>query len=97
MPVGFAMAAVGLAGLMHVTTVPAALGLVGNEIWENFASYGFTVIPLFVLMGQVCFYSGVNERLFRTAYCWLGHIRGRITSYNVCYTKLLRPEAFFRA
>jgi len=83
MPVGFAMAAVGLAGLMHVTSVPAALGLVGSEIWENFSSYGFTVIPLFVLMGQICFYSGVNERLFRTAYCWLGHIRGGMAMATV--------------
>lgn len=83
MPVGFAMASVGLSGLMYVTTTKAALGLVGNELWECFASYGFTVIPLFVLMGQICFYSGVNERLFRTAYCWLGHIRGGMAMASV--------------
>ncbi|EPR41101.1 TRAP dicarboxylate transporter, DctM subunit [Desulfovibrio sp. X2] len=83
MPVGFAMAAVGFAGLWHVMGLPAALGLAGNEIWENFSSYGLTVIPLFVLMGQICFYSGVNQRLYRTAYCWLGSIRGGMAMATV--------------
>lgn len=83
MPVGFAMAAVGFTGLVHVMGLPAALGLTGSEIWETFSSYGLTVIPLFVLMGQVCFYSGVNQRLYRTAYCWLGSIRGGMAMATV--------------
>jgi C4-dicarboxylate transporter, DctM subunit len=41
------------------------------------------VIPLFIFMGQVAFYSGVNEKLYRAAYKWVGHIRGGIAMATV--------------
>ncbi|THB65550.1 MAG: TRAP transporter large permease, partial [Desulfovibrio sp.] len=42
-------------------------------------TYGLTVIPLFILMGQICFYSGVNKRLYKAAYAWLGHRKGGLS------------------
>jgi tripartite ATP-independent transporter DctM subunit len=49
----------------------------------TFSKYGLTVIPLFVFMGQVAFHSGVNEKLYRTAHTWVGHIRGGIAMATV--------------
>ena len=72
LPVGFAMGIVGFAGLWYVLTPEAALALVGTEIWTTFSKYGLSVIPLFILMGQICFYSGVNKSLYQTAYKWMG-------------------------
>ena len=83
MPVGFAMGVVGFLGFWHVINLKAALGMLGTEVWNVFSSYGLTVIPLFILMGQVCFYSGVNERLYRAAYQWLGQVRGGLSMATI--------------
>ncbi len=76
MPVGLAMGIVGVGGLWYVLTPDAAITMLGNEIWGVFSKYGLTVIPMFILMGQVCFYSGVNKSLYDTAYTWMGRTRG---------------------
>lgn len=75
-PVGFTMAICGFIGVALVVSMKAALNLVGADLWNTFSSYGLTVIPMFVFMGEVCFYSRVNERIYNAAYTWLGHIRG---------------------
>lgn len=82
-PVGFAMGITGYLGFMAVLGPKAASGMIGTELWNVFSSYGLTVIPLFILMGQICFYSGVNERLYKAAYAWMGHIRGGIAMATV--------------
>ncbi|ACV69740.1 TRAP transporter large permease [Desulfohalobium retbaense] len=76
LPVGFALALVGFAGFWMAINLRAALGMAGTETWQIFSSYGFTVIPLFIFMGQICFHSGVNKRLYHTAFTWFGPIRG---------------------
>ena len=83
MPVSFAMALVGFAGFAYITNLNAALNMVSSEIWTVYSKYGLTVIPLFVFMGQIAFYSGVNERLYRAAYKWVGHIRGGIAMATI--------------
>lgn len=83
MPVGFAMGIVGLGGMWCVLSSEAALSTIGTEIWETFANYGLTVIPMFILMGQICFYSGVNENLYRTAFTWMGRLRGGLAMATV--------------
>jgi C4-dicarboxylate transporter DctM subunit len=83
MPVGFAMAMVGFCGLWYVTGLDSALSMIGTDTWANFSSYGLTVIPLFILMGTICFYSGVNKNLYDTAYKWFGRTRGGIAMATV--------------
>jgi C4-dicarboxylate transporter DctM subunit len=83
MPVGFSMAIVGFCGLWYVTGLNSALSMIGTETWANFSSYGLTVIPLFILMGTICFYSGVNRNLYDTAYKWFGRTRGGIAMATV--------------
>ena len=83
MPVGFSMAVVGFCGLWYVTGLDSALSMIGTETWSNFSSYGLTVIPLFILMGTICFHSGVNKNLYDTAYKWFGRTRGGIAMATV--------------
>ncbi|WP_319542256.1 TRAP transporter large permease [uncultured Pseudodesulfovibrio sp.] len=82
-PVGFAMGIIGFGGFAYVLNWNAATGMLGTELWNVFSKYGLTVIPLFILMGQICFYSGVNERLYKSAYAWMGEIRGGIAMTTV--------------
>ncbi len=82
-PVGFAMAVIGLGGYALIVGPDPALSMLGGEVWSVFSSYGLTVIPFFILMGQICFYSGVNERLYKAVYAWFGHIEGGIAIATV--------------
>ena len=83
MPVGFSMAIVGFSGFCYVINIPAGMNMAGSVFWTVASKYGLTVIPLFVFMGQIAFYSGVNERLYKTAHTWVGHIRGGLAMATV--------------
>lgn len=83
MPVGIAMGLVGFTGFCYVVSFKAGLGMIGSVLWTTFSSYGLTVIPLFIFMGQIAFHSGVNEKLYNCAYAWVGHIRGGIAMSTV--------------
>lgn len=76
MPVGFAMTIVGVAGFALVVNPHAALAILAADYYDCFSNYGLTVIPLFVLMGQVAFHAGLSGRLFDAAHAWFGRMRG---------------------
>lgn len=82
-PVAFAMAVVGFLGFCCVVSFDAAVNMVGSVLWSTFSKYDLTVIPMFILMGQIVFYSGINEKLYNAAYNWVGHIRGGIAMATV--------------
>ena len=75
-PVGFAMALVGFGGFALLVSWDAALQLMAQDFFSVFGSYNLTVIPLFVLMGQVAHHAGISGRLFNSANKFLGHLRG---------------------
>jgi len=83
MPVAFAMVAAGVAGFALIVTPQAAFSMVVADLYDTFASYSLTVIPLFVLMGQVAFHAGISRRLFNTAYTWLGRLPGGLAMATV--------------
>jgi len=80
---GFAMAIVGFVGFSIIVSTKAALNLLAKDIFDVFASYGFTVIPLFVLMGQIAFNAGIAKRLYSSAYRFIGHIPGGLAMATV--------------
>jgi C4-dicarboxylate transporter DctM subunit len=79
MPVGFVMALLGFAGFSYVVTPSAGLSLLAKDVFDTFSSYSLTVIPLFVFMGQIAFYSGISKRLYDSVYALMGHRRGGLT------------------
>jgi len=80
---GFAMAIVGFLGFSIIVSTKAALNLLAKDIFDVFASYGFTVIPLFVLMGQIAFNAGIAKRLYNASYKFIGHIPGGLAMATV--------------
>lgn len=83
MPVGFAMLVSGLAGFALIVSPQAATSMITAELFDTFSSYNLTVIPLFVLMGQVAFHAGISTSLFRAAYAWIGHLPGGLAMATV--------------
>jgi C4-dicarboxylate transporter DctM subunit len=74
--IGFSMALAGFIGFAAIVNVNAALNLVAKDIYYVLSSYGFTVIPMFVLMGQLGASGGIARNLYDSAYKFMGHIPG---------------------
>ncbi len=83
LPVAFAMAVVGFVGFAVVVSPEAAMSMITMDLYDTFSSYGLTVIPLFVLMGQVAFHAGISRGLFNAAYHWLGALPGGLAMATV--------------
>jgi tripartite ATP-independent transporter DctM subunit len=84
MPVAFAMALIGFLGFAYMTSVGAALSILGKDFWVMFSNYNLTVVPMFVLMGTFAFYSGIGGRLYQAAHKFLGQLPGGL-GIATCY------------
>lgn len=76
MPISHSMFIVGFLGLLVVASPEAAFSVLTTDMWNQFSSYSMSVIPLYILMGEIIFRTGVTESLFNAAYKWIGHLRG---------------------
>lgn len=76
MPIAFAMALAGVVGYAYIVSPTVAFTLLPRDIFEQFASYPLSVIPMFVLMGCYAFASGIGKKLFDTANTLVGHMPG---------------------
>ncbi|MDM7994569.1 MAG: TRAP transporter large permease [Acidobacteriota bacterium] len=79
----FAMTLVGFVGFACLRSFPAAVDLLAKDYYDAFASYAFVVIPLFVLMGQLAFNSGMAEQMYGTARKFVGHVPGGLALATV--------------
>jgi C4-dicarboxylate transporter, DctM subunit len=88
-PAGFVMAIVGFAGAAFMTNPHAALQMVGTDLWSAFSNYGLTVIPMFILVGEIVHHAGYNDSLYRATNKWFGHYRG-----GLAITTIMASAAF---
>ena len=82
-PIAFTMLAAGVIGNAYLLTADAATHLLATNVWEQFSSYGLSVIPLFVLMGQFAYRAGTTERLYDAAYKWVGRLPGGLAGTTI--------------
>jgi C4-dicarboxylate transporter, DctM subunit len=82
-PVAVAMGLMGLAGTIWVTGLNAALGIAKTVPITTVSEYEWSVLPLFILMGEFCFFSGLSEELYTAAARWLGHLRGGLAMATI--------------
>ncbi|HPG31205.1 MAG TPA: TRAP transporter large permease subunit, partial [bacterium] len=82
-PIALAMGAVGFAGYAAIVNFQAALSVLSLTTWDVLSSYSLTVIPLFILMGQIAFHTGISKGLFKAAYVWIGHKPGGLAMATV--------------
>ena len=78
-----AIGIVGFVGYAHLTSFNSALNLVAKDFFDTFTSYSLTVIPLFVLMGQVAYHSGTAKKMYEAAYRFIGFIPGGLAMATV--------------
>ena len=64
--------------------------MLAKDIFDTFTSYGLTVIPLFVLMGQVAYHSGTAKKMYDAAYKFVGHVPGGLAMTTVVGATLFK-------
>lgn len=75
-PIGFSFLIVGFWGYVALRGFDSAFALLASKVFSGTAHYLFTVVPLFILMGEFALVAGIGEGLFRAGRAWLGNIRG---------------------
>ncbi len=76
MPIGFSLAFVGFWGISFLTDVSVALPAMVRSFFGTFTTYSFTVIPLFVIMGELATVSGLSQGIYDVADKWLRKLPG---------------------
>lgn len=78
-PIALAMIGVGVTGTYLVIGTPMmSLNQLKTLTYGTFSNYSFSIIPLFLLMGQFATLSGMSASLFRAAESFLGHRKGGV-------------------
>lgn len=80
---GFSMALVGFVGFSYIVSIESAYNILAKDVFSVFSGYTFTVIPLFILMGQIAFNAGIARRLYDAAYKFIGHVPGGLAMATV--------------
>ncbi|MGX1701954.1 TRAP transporter large permease [Microbacterium sp. NPDC055357] len=75
-PIGVAMTLPAFLGLFLLVGPRGLAGTLQDMVWSTFASWSFSVIPMFVLMGIAMSKSGLMGHAFNTARHWLGWLPG---------------------
>jgi len=76
MPIGLTMGLIGFLGLVLINGVDAALIRLGLTAFSSTNSYLISLLPLFTLMGEFAFASGITRDAYDAGYKWIGHRPG---------------------
>ena len=82
-PIGIGMGLIGFLGFVYLAGIDAGLGLLRTVPYRTAASYTLSVVPLFVLMGDFAFRSGVSKELYDASYKWIGHLPGGLAMATI--------------
>lgn len=80
--VGFALFMVGLMGLEMFGTLPAGYNM-ASSIWTTVGKWEYVALPMFILMGEILYRSGISEKLFNALVPWLYRLPGGLLLMNI--------------
>ena len=84
-PIGLSMGLIGFFGFAYLSDFNwiAALSMSSRRVIDTSQDYGLSVIPLFILMGNLVTRSGLSRELYTASYTFLGHLRGGLSMATV--------------
>ena len=85
-PIAVALGIVSFLGIIELTNVRAAWGIITAVPFNFIGNWSFTAVPMFLLMGYVCTTSGMTTGLFRAMRVCLSRLPGglAIASVGAC-------------
>lgn len=78
-PIAFAFLAVNVVGAWLFWNGQAGLDQLVLSIYESVTSFSLLPVPMFVLMGELMFRSGIAGRLMDVLDSWIGRVPGRLS------------------
>lgn len=82
-PVAVAMALVGFVGLGVIRSWDASMAMISSVIYESGFQYLLSVLPLFILMGNLITESRMSRDLYQASYAFLGHRKGGLAMSTI--------------
>ena len=85
LPIALSMGVVGIVGYAYMRdwNWAVAFATAQTKIYETGRNYALTVVPLFILMGNLVTRAGMSQELFRAAYGFIGHLRGGLAMATI--------------
>ncbi len=80
--VGFALFMVGLVGMELFSSLPAGYNM-ASSVWATVGKWEYVALPLFILMGEILYRSGISEKLFKALVPWLYRLPGGLLLMNI--------------
>ena len=84
-PISFAMGFVGFFGFLYLNDYNwvAAISMAARRVIDTSQDYSLSVIPLFILMGNLVTRAGLSQDLYKASYSFLGHLKGGLSMATV--------------
>jgi tripartite ATP-independent transporter DctM subunit len=83
MPIGVVLALVSFGGIWASTNLTAAWGLVRAVPYQFIATWSFSAVPMFLLMGYIASHAGLTNGLFRAMRVMLARVPGGLACSTV--------------
>jgi len=80
--VGFSLFIVGFVGMTLFGTLPAGSNM-ASSLWATVEKWEYVALPMFILMGEILYRSGISEKLFRALVPWLYRLPGGLLLMNI--------------
>lgn len=77
MPIAICFMFINIVGAVLVLGYPAGLDYLIQSMWSSLATFTIAPVPLFVLMGELMFHSGLGGDVVKIVDQWLGRLPGR--------------------
>lgn len=82
-PIAISLMVPGIIGAYLIRGWPAVERALETIIWTHSFSYTFSTIPMFVLMGELLFISGISTELFNALRKWFGNMKGGLAASTI--------------
>ncbi len=82
-PIGVSMLIVGFLGFALISGIDPAIVILGSAPFEAVSKYTLSVMPLFVLMGNLANSASLSRNLYDAAYSVVGHYKGGLAMSTV--------------
>ncbi len=79
-PLPVTFATLGVTGVFILRGWNATMTMLSVVSWNNIASFDWSVLPLFVMMGLIIFVVGIGEEIFYAMRQWMGHLPGGVAA-----------------
>jgi C4-dicarboxylate transporter DctM subunit len=82
-PIWLSMVVVGVIGFGILVGWPQAMSMVAQSTLGTLQNYSFSVLPIFILMGEIANASGMMKEAYHSTATWLGRLPGGLAMASI--------------